>query len=125
MSEWQTVQTSVNAANGSLSSAVQPARVCQYVVHHHTGYGEPHFDLMIDLGGEGLATWRVATWPPDRDTLFEPIAEHRRAYLDYEGPTASGRGEVRRVERGTCEVRARRVRFQETWHDLGGPAGPV
>ncbi|MEL7238710.1 MAG: hypothetical protein AAGK78_07595 [Planctomycetota bacterium] len=98
-----------------------------YVVHYHTGYGEPHHDLMIDLGGEGLATWRCPRWPMRDGDVLTPIAEHRRAYLEYEGPTASGRGSVRRVERGTCYIIDNCVRFgmSETWWTLSGVARVV
>lgn len=102
-------------------------RVCPYVVHHHTGYGEPHYDLMIDLGGEGLATWRCPAWPLPGGDGLQRIDDHRRAYLDYEGPTASGRGSVRRVERGLCEVVGDQARFgtSETWWRLGKVAAVV
>ena len=33
------------------------------------------------------------------------IGDHRKAYLDYEGPVSGGRGDVTRVDRGTVEIR--------------------
>ncbi|MEM8873908.1 MAG: hypothetical protein AAGD32_06570 [Planctomycetota bacterium] len=74
----------------------------RYVVLHHTGYDEDHFDVMVERERGGvLRTWRSATWPISGTVT--PIHDHRRKYLDYEGPISGGRGEVRRVAAGTCE----------------------
>ena len=93
-----------------------PVKV-RFVIHYHTGYGEPHFDVMIDLpAADGLATWRSETWPlVDRGELVA-LAPHRLEYLDHEGPTRSGKGEVKRVTRGECDVEDDLVRFE-----AGGP----
>jgi hypothetical protein len=75
----------------------------RYVILHHTGHGEPHFDLMFETAeGSQLATWRSATWPAVSN--LTPLAEHRRAYLDYEGPVSNNRGEVRRVAAGSHTI---------------------
>jgi hypothetical protein len=65
-----------------------------------------HFDLMLEVDTDGpLATWRL-----DCNPFVEPrgraaaIADHRRAYLTYEGPLTGGRGSVRRMEAGEAEV---------------------
>jgi hypothetical protein len=59
-----------------------------------------HWDLMLD-NGEVLRTWRLSHPPDaDEDVLAEPLPDHRRAYLDYEGPVSGGRGEVRRWDAG-------------------------
>jgi hypothetical protein len=78
----------------------------RYVVLHHTGYGEPHFDLMVETAPDSpLATWRSAVWPFIEVTYqLEHLADHRRTYLDYEGPVSGGRGMVRRVHAGTHTV---------------------
>ena len=34
----------------------------------------------------------------------EQLPDHRRDYLEYEGPVSGGRGEVSRIEEGTYEV---------------------
>ena len=51
-----------------------------------------------------LAAWRVV----DLDELAggglvraERLPDHRLAYLDYEGPVSNGRGDVRRLLRGS------------------------
>jgi hypothetical protein len=77
----------------------------RYVVLRHEGVAEPHFDLMVerDVGG-ALITARLKDWPPQAPTRIEPLRDHRRAYLDYEGPVSNGRGHVKRIEEGACDV---------------------
>lgn len=84
-----------------------PASKPRYVVLQHTGYGEAHFDLMIEAaaGAERLMTWRTPVWPLEHGAALVPLGAHRRAYLEYEGPVSGGRGQVRRVARGTCRMR--------------------
>ena len=60
----------------------------------------PHWDLMLDAG-ESLWTWRLDAIPrPGTPCGAERIADHRRDYLDYEGPVGGDRGTVRRVASG-------------------------
>lgn len=65
-----------------------------------------HYDLMIDTG-ESLTTWKCPK-PPEsaRDSPLDcrRIGDHRRLYLDYEGPISGDRGEVRRHDRGRCVI---------------------
>jgi hypothetical protein len=75
-----------------------------FVLLYHTLSDNPHWDLCLDMG-DTLATWRLEA-DPCRENLATPvparrIADHRRAYLDYEGPVSGDRGHVRRVDRGT------------------------
>lgn len=75
----------------------------QYVILEHTVNGAIHFDLMLEIAGqELLRTLQLAHWPlPLGDSA--PCSElwpHRRAYLNYEGEVAGGRGTVKRVESG-------------------------
>jgi hypothetical protein len=77
----------------------------RYVVLHHTGYGEPHFDFMIAVDDiSPLRTWRSPVWPIDRRTPPQPLPDHRRVYLTYEGPVSNGRGHVRRVAEGVLRI---------------------
>jgi len=78
-----------------------------FVIQFHAGFGPDHYDLMIEAG-ETLATWRFADPPGGAAGPLpcERIADHRRAYLTYEGPVSGGRGTVRIVDRGTCDVTA-------------------
>lgn len=73
----------------------------RYVVLHHTGHGEAHFDLMLETEPErALWTFRAPDWPIRSRVELAPLPDHRRAYLEYEGPVSGGRGQVRRVEAG-------------------------
>lgn len=86
-----------------------PARFV--ILHHQVGGGE-HWDLMLERK-DVLLTWRLEREPIDPSSLPIPakwIGEHRRAYLDYEGPVSGDRGHVRRVDRGLVE-------FEETGPD--------
>lgn len=71
----------------------------RYVVLHHTGWADDHYDLLLDPDGESpLLTWRLDAFPaPTRVTKSSP---HRRMYLDYEGPVSNSRGTVLRVAAG-------------------------
>jgi hypothetical protein len=83
------------------------AHILRYVVLRHEGIAEPHFDLMFETApGSMLATWRSAEWPIATGTPIEHLADHRREYLDYEGPVSGNRGFVRRVACGTHIVRS-------------------
>ncbi len=75
----------------------------RYVVLHHTGYGEPHYDLMVERDDVGpLATWRLTRWPVQGRIEAVPLPDHRRVYLEFEGPISGGRGEVCRIASGHC-----------------------
>lgn len=59
-----------------------------------------HYDLMIEVG-DVLWTWRLdVALPPGERLAACRIADHRCAYLDYEGPVSGNRGTVRRVDGG-------------------------
>ena len=82
----------------------EPTR--QFVVLQHEASGAVHWDLMLDMGGL-LATWRFSENPcssGSADVKFPlritRIKDHRRIYLDYEGPISGGRGRVTRVDGG-------------------------
>jgi hypothetical protein len=76
-----------------------------YVVLRHEGVEKPHFDLMFQTSpGSMLATWRSPVWRPTSAITLERLPDHRTAYLTFEGEIPGGRGNVRRVEQGLCEV---------------------
>ena len=74
------------------------------LLEHRTSEGV-HWDLLLEVAGQSrLATWRLAANPcitagPIR---CERIADHRRVYLEYEGPISGGRGDVKRVDGGAA-----------------------
>lgn len=71
----------------------------QFVILTHD-FPELHWDLMLEQGSI-LRTWRLAA-PPAADIVIdaEALADHRRHYLDYEGPVSGGRGSVARFAAG-------------------------
>ncbi len=77
----------------------------RFVIQTHSGWGPTHFDLMIEQG-EVLATWQFDRCPWDAPSPLEctRIADHRRAYLDYQGPVSRGRGRVDIHTAGVAEL---------------------
>jgi hypothetical protein len=72
----------------------------RYVILEHD-FPVRHWDFMLE-SGDGLRTWRLAAPPrPGATVAAEPLSDHRRAYLDYEGPVSGGRGTVTRWDAGT------------------------
>lgn len=61
-----------------------------------------HWDFMLESEEGGLRTWAIdEPIAAGRDLPARALADHRSAYLDYEGPVSRGRGTVSRVDRGT------------------------
>lgn len=59
-----------------------------------------HWDLMLETG-EVLRTWRLESAPVINQTIAaQTIGDHRKAYLDYEGPVSGNRGSVIRWDAG-------------------------
>jgi hypothetical protein len=77
----------------------------RFVILRHENPHDVHFDFMLEAGGV-LKTWAL-TQPPEAGVEMpcEALADHRAAYLDYEGPISGGRGSVTRWDRGTYSVR--------------------
>jgi DNA polymerase Ligase (LigD) len=73
--------------------------VPRFVILEHD-YPVLHWDLMLEAG-DVLQTWRLAV-PPMEAAVIEAAAlgDHRRMYLDYEGPVSGKRGNVRRWDAG-------------------------
>lgn len=75
------------------------------ILLHRLGDGE-HWDLMIERG-DVLATWQLARNPLTPGPWPIParrIGNHRKAYLQYEGPLTQNRGSVTRIESGTAKL---------------------
>lgn len=64
-----------------------------------------HWDLFLEQPlREGLRTWRLLQSPDSEiPQPAEGLNDHRRVYLDYEGPLSGDRGEVQLWDTGTCE----------------------
>ena len=76
----------------------------RFVILEHD-HPHRHWDLMVETG-DVLRTWRLTALPcPEQTFIAEATFDHRRIYLDYEGPISGGRGTVVRRDRGTflCE----------------------
>ena len=68
-----------------------------------------HYDLMLSPPGAGLLwTWAIPANPMCQPLPLECEAErfpdHRRVYLDYQGPVLGDRGQVQQAAKGTFEV---------------------
>jgi hypothetical protein len=94
--------------------------MARYVLLRHDcppGYEKPgHWDFMLEVG-DVLWTWELralpASWQralgaagiPEHDELnVTRLADHRRAYLDFEGPLSGDRGVVTRIAGGKFEL---------------------
>ena len=86
---------------------------------HTEASGRTHVDWLLTPSGDGphdpdervLIHFRLATDRPDQTREGESLnaqrgEPHRWLYLDFEGELAGGRGSVRQMARGQCEVTA-------------------
>lgn len=107
------------------------------VQEHRLGPADVHWDLMVEAGPEQpLVTFQLRA-PPLAAVAGRRTPDHRRAYLDYEGPVSGERGVVAIWDRGQVEdeqgdPRAPRwrgrfagVRLRGPWELQDGPAGEV
>ena len=77
----------------------------RYVVLRHEGIADPHFDLMFETApGSALKSWRSPAWPIVELTPLVELGDHRREYLEYEGPISNNRGNVRCTCRGSLSI---------------------
>jgi len=76
----------------------------RYVILRHESPSSVHFDFMLESGA-ALKTWSMSR-PPEAGVAVEcqALADHRPAYLDYEGAISGGRGVVARWDRGTYSI---------------------
>lgn len=54
--------------------------------------------------GDFLVTWKLSDFPPTPENTPLPaqkIFDHRKVYLEYEGPVSNDRGRVQIADRGT------------------------
>ena len=81
------------------------AQSLRFAVLHHTGVAEAHYDLLIETAPDALLrAWRCDAWPVTAESIVMALPDHRRAYLQYEGVISGGRGEVVRVDEGSCSI---------------------
>ena len=70
-------------------------------------YPTRHWDFLLE-NGDVLLTWRLSA-APKSGVVVDALKsfDHRRLYLDYEGPLGGDRGEVTRWDGGTFEWEVR------------------
>jgi hypothetical protein len=78
--------------------------MARFVILRHTmppsSPRRSHWDLMLE-DGPALKTWALDQLPtPEGAVEGERLADHRRAYLDREGPVSGDRGAVSRWDTG-------------------------
>ncbi|MDR1964032.1 MAG: hypothetical protein LBQ50_09665 [Planctomycetaceae bacterium] len=78
----------------------------RFVVLLHEHPDGDHWDLMLETE-PALTTWAVPPQPLPLHSFecrVKKLPDHRRDYLDYEGPVSQNRGFVRRLDSGTYEI---------------------
>lgn len=101
----------------------------RWAMLHHTmpasSSRKDHFDLLIEVENTLL------TWACD-DNIFvqgnasaQQLAEHRKAYLTYEGPISNDRGEVQRLASGNYHNAECREENAFSIHVAGGFTGEL
>ena len=84
-----------------------PAAPRFVVLRHEPGPASQrplHWDFMIETDGV-LRTWALADEPTAGPSITgQALADHRLAYLDFEGPISDGRGAVAQWDWGTYRV---------------------
>ena len=77
------------------------------ILRHETPEGYPrglHWDLMLESSGT-LRTWALPEEPRSGSRLpAQALADHRLAYLEFEGEVANQRGAVSRYDAGSYTV---------------------
>jgi hypothetical protein len=74
----------------------------RFVVLRHEKDRAAHFDFMLEREGV-LLTFSFADFPA-AGAACERIADHRLAYLDFEGDIGEGKGVVARADGGTFDL---------------------
>jgi hypothetical protein len=76
----------------------------EFVILQHDSPRGEHFDFMLEAGGV-LKTWALPRPPTPGDHMpCEALADHRPAYLHYEGEISGGRGTVTQWDHGQYAV---------------------
>ena len=97
--------TAAFLAESALFPKPSSIRQLRFVILHHQGIDDPHFDIMLETApGSPLATWRAPLWPITVPATLVQLSDHRREYLEYEGEISGGRGHVTRIATGTYAI---------------------
>lgn len=102
------------------------------LLRHDLPDGSHHFDWLLDLAGDDsspLTTFRLPEplheLAPGAELSAVRIADHRRAYLDFEGPVSGDRGRVRQAARGVIRSMNRRPQRWDLAIEWAGVVAPV
>jgi hypothetical protein len=112
------------------------------ILLHTLADGSSHFDWLIeslldgepapslspdtDLDARSLICFRSAVRPdllqPSQTIVVERLPDHRRLYLDHQGPVSGDRGTVRRIARGSItdvadDPDSPAIRLRMHWND--------
>lgn len=94
----------------------------RFVLLEHRWHGT-HCDFMLEWG-DILRTWAIdSPIVAGRDLPARRLGDHRRIYLDYEGPVSGDRGTVRQLDSGSYQIliaAADHVRLAVSGHQLVG-----
>ncbi len=92
------------------------------ILEHRTEQGV-HWDFLLEWD-DVLRTWALERPPaPGLPIAATRLLDHRKLYLDYEGPVSRNRGSVRRWDCGTYQLLAESERslvVELTGHTLLG-----
>src|SRR5688500_1534214 len=79
----------------------------RFAVLRHEGIDAPHVDFLYETApGSMLQTWRLPTWPIHQVEEATRIRDHRPAFLSDQVRLTGDRGNVVRIDEGTCTVEA-------------------
>ena len=88
------------------------------LLRHNTTANRFHWDFLFEESA-ACKTFSVtqesaeeAQITNDLECVAERLADHRLAYLDYEGPVSGNRGFVERLDRGTYETIDDTIHFE-------------
>jgi len=75
----------------------------KFVIHHHITV-DNHYDLMVERGNT-LITWQIPEnifnqFKSGSEIEAEKIQDHRKKYLEYQGPVSCDRGRVQIFDSG-------------------------
>ena len=106
---WQDSATQKVQSQPLTGNVLPPSPKPQFAVLQHRQRDYTHWDLLLELPArELLATFRVDQPPPTWATAgvlpIQALPDHRRIYLDYQGPISGDRGTVIRYDRGTMRL---------------------
>ncbi len=86
-----------------------PSNVCsgRFAILEHRTKQDVHWDFLLEWN-DVLRTWALERLPaPGLPIVAKKLPDHRKLYLDYEGPISSNRGSVRQWDCGTYHLLAK------------------